>query len=186
MLKFALIALASVVVGLIVLSVLPQSERSIPDEAIVLQAAELRLYPEADPEAVWFFAVERADFLPGSRETLLHNIHQGNRSVGDTLDFTLRADHAVIDRQDNLRGERIFVHLLEANWDLDMQGRPGRQVLIDQRQGRFEVPLLYYTGAGIGESRDENVRMNFDLTNFEAGGPDTVGFNRFLDNPGQR
>ena len=105
----------------------------------------------------------------------------GKRVINNEVDFTLTSDRVTIDQADNLRGELIYVHINDANWDLDMHASEYRQVLIDQNIGKFEVPLLLYRGDGISESRDENVRMNFDLTEFEAGGPGTIGYNGFID-----
>ncbi len=184
MLRLALLALITVVIVLIGLSLLPQETREIPGSDIQLANTALTLYPEADPNAVWFFEAASADYQPNARTTTLFNVDEGRRVVGGETDFTLNADELVIDNRDNLRGDEIFVYLIEANWNLHMQADDGRQVLIDQSQGKFEVPLLTYSGDGIGESRDENVRMNFDLTDFEAGGPGTVGYNRFADTSG--
>lgn len=184
MLRLALFALIAVVVVLVGLSLLPQEVREIPGSEIGLANTALTLYPEADPNAVWFFEARSAEYQPNARTTTLFNIGDGRRVVNGETDFTLSANELVIDNRDNLRGDELFVYLLEADWNLHMQAADNRQVLIDQSQGKFEVPLLTYSGDGIGESRDENVRMNFDLTDFEAGGPDSIGYNRFADTSG--
>ncbi len=181
MLRPALLALSATVALLVTLSLLPQRERTVPGGTIALRGAQVTLYPQADPEAVWNFAAERVDYEPDTGESVLYAIADAERTVGGETDFTLASEQITIDAQENLRGQRIQAHLLEANWDLDMQGVGDRQVLIDQVQGRFEVPLLDYRGDGIGESRDQNVSMTFDLKGFSAGGPDTVGYNRFID-----
>ncbi len=181
MFRLAFLALSLTVTTLVVLSLFPQGAQVTPSGTIALSGAAVTLYPQADPDAVWNFAAERVDYEPDVQETVLYNIDDAERNVQGKTDFTLAAQRLVIDAQENLRGERIRAHLLEANWDLDMQSVDDRQVLIDQEQGRFEVPLLDYSGDGIGESRDQNVSMTFNLKDFSAGGPDTVGYNRFID-----
>lgn len=181
MFRLSLLALGVTVALLVVLSLLPARTRPVPGGTIVLSGAEVTLYPQADPAAVWNFAAERVDYQPDTGETVLRDIGDAARTVDGKVDFTLASAQITIDAEENLRGKRIQAHLIEANWDLDMQGADNRQVLIDQAQGRFEVPLLDYQGDGIGESRDQNVSMTFDLTDFSAGGPDTVGYNRFID-----
>jgi hypothetical protein len=165
---------------LIGVALLPEQARRIPDSTIQLQNAQVTLYPRADPEAIWHFSAPSVAYAPDTRETTLRNIEDGERVLGGKTDFTLRSEAVTIDADDNLRGERILVHLLDADWDLDMQAKDERLALIDQGSGRFEVPLLLYSGQGIEESRDENVRVTFDLKNFEAGGPDTIGYSSFI------
>lgn len=181
MFRLAFLALVATVALLVALSLLPQRERAVPGGTIALSNAQVTLYPQADPSAVWNFEAARVNYEPDVGETTLLEIGDAARTVNGEVDFTLASPRLTIDAQENLRGERIRAHLIEANWDLDMQADEGRQVLIDQEQGRFEVPLLDYRGDGIGESRDENVSMTFDLRDFSAGGPDTVGYNRFID-----
>lgn len=176
-----MIVLISVVAVLLALSLMPQRQRVIPDEAILLENAQVTLYPQADPEAVWQFSAPNVDYHTQRQETTLFNIQDGKRLVNNETDFTLRSERITIDANDNLRGDNIFVHLIDANWNLDMQGRAERQVYIQQREGKFEIPILDYSGDGIDSSHDENVRMNFDLTDFEAGGPDSIGYNRFVE-----
>lgn len=178
-LKLALSAAGVVLCGLAIIALLPQDVREVPDEQVTLEAPRLTLYPQADPEAVWTFGARRASYDPSSRETTLFEIEEGQRMVGEVLDFTLQSDLITIDNQDNLRGEQIFVHLIEDNSDLDMQAKEDRLVLINQRDGTFEVPRLEYTGEGLGSNLLENVRASFDLEQFEAGGPDTIGFSEF-------
>ena len=185
MFRLALLALGLTVAVLVVLSLFPQPQKVTPGGTITLSGASVTLYPQADPKAVWHFAAKNVDYEPDVQETVLHNIGDAERTVGGKTDFTLASKRLVIDAQENLRGQRIRAHLLEANWNLDMQGADGRQVLIDQQAGRFEVPLLDYSGQGIGKSRDQNVSMTFDLKDFSAGGPNTVGYNRFVDAPTQ-
>ncbi|MEZ4629389.1 MAG: hypothetical protein R2880_01480 [Deinococcales bacterium] len=180
--RLALIALAVVITVLIGLSFLPENSSTNPDTTIHLQEARLSLYPEADPDAIWHFDVAKVDYQPESREADLYEVTNGARMLGEEVDFTLVADKINIDQQDNLHGDTIFVQLVkEGDWNLDMYAHKNRQVLIDQNRGKFEVPLLLYRGSGIEESRAENVRMNFDLTEFESGGPDTENYDRFID-----
>jgi len=181
MLKLALAALLATLAVLASLTILPERERVVPDERIVLRDVHLSLYPQADRAAVWTFAADTVSYRPSSRETTLQQITDGQRLVAGVLDFTLRSGEVVIDAQDNLRGERIQVHLVEANWDLEMQARPGQPVVIDQRAGTFTVPVLSFTGDGLGANRAENVRMNFDLTDFQASCEGASCYNQFED-----
>ncbi len=174
MLKLAFLTLALVVGSLVVLALLPRSERAVPDSRIELIDAAVTLFPQADPEAVWHFASPEVDYNPDSRETTLHDVADAERRVGSATDFTLQAQEVTIDSDDNLRGEQISVHLTEEAWDLDMQARDDRLVLINQRTGLFEVPHLAWVGEG-GEGVNENMNISFDLTTFEAGGVGTVG-----------
>jgi hypothetical protein len=181
MLKLALAALLATLAVLAGLTIWPERERVVPDERIVLREVRLSLYPQADPAAVWSFAADSVSYRPSSRETTLQQISEGQRSVNGVLDFTIRADEMVIDAQDNLRGEQLLVHLVEANWDLEMQARAGQPVVIDQRAGTFSVPVLSFTGDGLGANRAENVRMNFDLTDFQASCEGVSCYNQFED-----
>lgn len=181
MLKLALTALMTILVVLAGLTILPEREQVVPDERIVLREVRLSLYPQADPAAVWHFGADSLSYRPSNRETTLQQIDEGQRLVGGVLDFTIRAEEMVIDAQDNLRGEHILAHLVEANWDLEMQARPGRPVVIDQRAGTFSVPVLLFTGDGLGTNRAENVQMNFDLTDFQASCEGASCYNQFED-----
>jgi hypothetical protein len=184
-LKLALTALVVVVLTLAAVTLLPERARVIPDSAIHLHSARVVLYPQADPQAIWYFGAETVLYEPSTRETVLLNLFDGQRTVGGEIDFTLQSERIVIDRDDNLRGERMFVHLVEAEMDLDMQAKGERLVLIDQRRGRFEVPRLELLGENM-RATYEDMRTSFDLTEFEAGGPGTVGYSEFEDAPGAR
>lgn len=178
-------ALGVTLVILIALTLWPQKPRINPSGIITLTGAAVTLYPQADPEAVWYFGSDRVNFDPNTSETTLYNIQNARRTVKNKTDFTLLAPEVVIDAEENLRGDNLKAHLVEANWNLDMRGDKNNQVLIDQAQGKFEVPVLDYSGDGIGKSHTQNASMKFDMTNFSAGGPDTIGYNRFID-PGRR
>lgn len=181
MLRLALIALAVVIVILVILSLLPEREHVIPEATIRLEQARVTLYPQADPEAVWFFEARDVAYEPNTRATTLYDIEDGARTVAGETDFTLESELVTIDQEDNLRSEQMFVHLVEANWDLDMRAKDGRTVLIDQRNGKFNIPLLFYTGDGLVNNRAEAVRMNFDLTDYEADCDGASCFNEFKD-----
>ena len=182
MLKLSLLALALVVALLLALALLPERTRVLPDETIRLENATVTLYPQADPEAVWTFRSDDVAYDPNVRETTLYNIEDSERAVAGETDFILQSPELTIDPQDNLRGSRMFVHLVEANWDLDMQADGDEGVLIDQAQGKFIIPTLDYTGEGLGDcNHAERVSMNFDLTDYNAGGEDTTSCNEFKD-----
>ena len=185
MLRLTAIALAVTVIGLLVVALLPQGERVVPGEVIELSGADVTLYPEADPEAVWYFDADTVDYDPAIGETTLYNVDDARRTVGGETDFTLASEEVVIDTEDNLRGERMLVHLVEANWDLTMQASEVQRVVIDQAEGKFEVPILDYTGDGLGQNHAENVRMNFDLTDYEAQCEGVSCRNEFRDQQAQ-
>jgi hypothetical protein len=185
--RLALIALGVVVLLLLAVSVLPERERIIPESLIRLENTTVNLYPQADPEAVWFFAAPEVSYDPDRRETVLYRIEDGERTVNRETDFTLMSDQVTIDNNDNLRGERIFIHLVEDEWDVDMETKGDRLVLIDHGAGRFEVPRITINGEGIGNSIYEDMSINFDFTDFQSGGPGTIGYSEFeTDTPTER
>ena len=178
MLRWTLVALVGVLVTLVVVAALPDRRADPPDASIRLFDARLTLYPEADPDAVWTFAVPEAAFDPSAETTTLFDLREGARRVGEEVDFTLTGDEVVIDRNDDLRGDALQAVLEADGLVLDMEARAGRQVRIDQRAGRFEVPRATITGDGL-DGVYEDMRIAFDFTEFEAGGPGTVGFATF-------
>jgi len=177
-LRFAILAFSIFLVVLTVLSLLPEQEELTPDTTIELQKTRLTLYPQADAEAIWEFEVGDVNYQPESREAQLNSVDNGSRTVNDEVDFTLKSDQLVIDSADNIRGDELFIHLVEADWDLEMLSKDGRQVLIDQNQGRFEAPTMH-TLDGNDKSVASNVTMNFDLTDYSDGGPNTIGYTTF-------
>lgn len=178
-LRVALVVLAVVVVGLLVISRLPQRQRAVPDANIALSDARVMLYPQADPEAVWTFAAPTVTYDPDASETTLLRISDGRREVRDVTDFTLTSDRIVIDANDDIRGGRIEAHLVDEDVDLDMQRRGTREVLIDQSSGQFQVPRVTITDSSGTHSVFEDMRISFDFTTFESGGPGTVGYGQF-------
>jgi len=170
--------LVVVIAALAVVALLPQRERQLPSSMLSLSTTHVTLYPQADPRAVWTFAAPEVEYDPDRRETTLLDLSDGRRVVDGSTDFTLTSDRIVIDNQDNLRGDHIRAHLIREDADLDMVAKGGREVLIDQRRGRFEVPRVTLSSAE-GSSVFEDMRISFDLTEFEAGGPGTVGYSEF-------
>jgi len=179
MTKWASLALGAVLLILIALSLGPRAERPEVREDIVLDGAVVRLFPASDPNAVWRFVAPVASYDPASRETTLTSIEDGERRVEDEVDFTLRADRLVIGRDDDLRSAHLDVHLVADDLDVEMEGVEGRQVRVDQEAGRFEVPRIRIFGEGFGESRYQEMSVSFDFTDFQAGGPDTIGYSEF-------
>ena len=180
MTRAALFTLAAVVLVLFALSLLPDRRPDLPDATIALTDARVVLLPEADPTAVWTFSAPTARFDPDRDTTEMFGVDDGERRVHGVLDFTLRAERLVIDRRDDLIAERIEVHLVADDWDVTMEGREGRNVLVRQDVGRFEVPHVEITGEGIGRSVYQDMRISFDFTDFQAGGPGTVGTSAFV------
>lgn len=182
--RIALLVLVAVVGLLAVVALLPDTRVPVPGSAIVLSDAHVTLYPQADPEAVWQFTAPTVEYDPERQEATLLAIDDGRRTVGGATDFTLASERVVIDRDDNLRGDAMLAHLVEDEIDLDMRAKGDRLVLIDQREGRFEVPRATMSGPDLGESVFEDMRISFDFTDFQAGGAGTVGYAQFVvDSP---
>lgn len=182
----ALLALLAVIVALVVVSLLPQRQRAVPDSTIDLHDATVALYPESDPKAVWSFEAPDVQYDPTKQDTTLSDIRDGRRVVDGKTDFTLASKRIVIDGNDNLHGEHIQAHLVSEDVNLDMVGAKGRQVLINQRHGQFEVPRVTVTDPDKNTIVFEDMRIGFDFTTFQAGGPGTVGYGEFVvSSPGK-
>ena len=179
----ALIGLGVVVAVLLLVTQLPQHRRTTPGSTITLSSADVTLYPQADPHAVWAFKAPTVRFDPDLRETTLLDIQNGKREVAGKTDFTLASNKVVIGSNDNLRGDHIVAHLLSEDVTLDMVAKGGRQVLIDQQKGRFEVPHVTVTDPQDNTIVFEDMRIGFDFTTFQAGGPGTVGYGTFVVSP---
>lgn len=179
MIRWAPWALSLVVATLLVVAVAPRPERVDVIEVIDLTEAVVTLFPAADPDAVWRFSAPQARYDTVFRDTTLWNVRDGERRVGDEVDFTLDSDRIVIDRNDDLRTDAMFVHLVEDDLDVTMTGSGERQVFVDQDEARFEVPFIDIAGEGFGESRYQDMLVSFDFTDFQAGGPGTVGISTF-------
>jgi hypothetical protein len=176
-LRYAFIALAFVLVLLVILSLLPQNRAVIPDSTIDLQNAKVVLYPQQDQDAVWRFSSPTVEYNPDSRDTTLFNVQDGERVENGETDFTLESPQVIISNDDNLRGDKIIVKLLEEETTLDMQSKADRQVLIDQSAGQFAIPYVKLSGDIRGEY--ENMYISFDLRKFNSGGVGTVGYSEF-------
>lgn len=177
-LSAALLVLVAVIASLALLASLPDRRPEVPDTRIRLFDVDLTLHPEADPEAVWSFRSPEAHFDPRLETTTLMAVEDGRRTVDGVVDFTLEGDEVMIDRNDDLIGDRLRAHLVADGWDLEMASRGARQVRIAQREGRFEVPHAEISGEGL-DGVYEDMLISFDFTEFEAGGPGTVGYASF-------
>lgn len=179
-LRYGGLAFAVVLAALLVLAVFSgEGDREVGDDRIVLESASVRLLPRSDPGAVWRFEAPVVRYDLSTGEASLEPVQEGSRSVGDRVDFRLSAPSLTVRSNDDLRADTLNVFLVEDNLNVDLRASSERQVLVDHRAGRFEVPSLRMYGEGFGESRYENVITNFDFTEFEAGGSGTVGFSRF-------
>jgi len=175
------LAVIVVVLGLLVVLALQDDDgANVPDAAITLSAAEVALYPQADPGSVWYFSAPTVEYLPETQESTLLNIADGRRTVDGQTDFTLTSESVTIDRSDNIRGAVMDAHLVEDEIDLHMEAKGDRLVLINQETGQFEVPRATMTGPDLGASVFEDMRISFDFTDFESGGPGTVGYSEFI------
>ncbi len=184
MLRLSFIALISVFAILFIISLLPKTSQTIPDEAIKLANVSLTLYPQEDPNAVWDFKSPSVEYKPESRETVLYNIKDAARRIDDEIDFTIESEKIIIASDDNIWGEKIKAQIIGDKNDpsddyfLDMEAKNDRQVLINQRQGEFEIPHLQMTSEGSVQIY-ENVFTDFAIEEFRAGGEGTVGYASF-------
>jgi hypothetical protein len=178
--RFVLAGLSLLLLSLFALTLLPDRRAPLPDARIALSGARVMLYPTADPQAEWTFIAPTALFDPNEGTTELFAVEDAHRAVAGVIDFTLRAERLFIDRRDDLIAERIEAHLVADEWDVLMERRGERNVLVRQETGRFEVPHVEIRGEGIGESIYQDMRITFDFTDFEAGGPGTVGTSSFV------
>lgn len=188
MLRLSFIVLICVFAILFVISLLPKSRQVIPDEAIKLAQVSLRLYPQEDPNAIWDFKSPTVEYKPEGQETVLYDIKDAARRVNDKIDFTIESDKIIIASDDNIWGEKIKAQIIgdpndpDDDYFLEMEAKNDRQVLINQRQGEFEIPHLQMTSEG-SEQIYENVFTDFAIEEFRAGGVDTVGYASFeIDN----
>ncbi|MEX2542220.1 MAG: hypothetical protein WD314_10425 [Trueperaceae bacterium] len=180
MLKTALLLFAVTVTVLVILAVLPERERTLPDQRITLSNARVTLYPEADPQAIWRFQAPEASYDPERNESTLYQIADGRREVAGDVDFTVASEKLTINRRDDILGELVFAFLVETGECLTMQGNPEAPVVIDQEQGKFEVPVLEITGPSWGDdTRLEQMSVSFDLEDFDGGGTGTTTVTEF-------
>ena len=188
MLRLALIVFGGVIALLFGLTLLPERRRTIPDSSITLSQTNLTLYPQEDPEAEWFFSTPEAQYNPDTSETLMRSIENGERRLvlEDKTDFTLEAEEIIITGDDNLRSNQMSANMLfdvddpDDDYLLEMQGDPqdGRQIIINQREGVFEIPSVELTGDGVLD-RKQNMRIGFDFEVFESGGEGTGSYSEF-------
>lgn len=185
MLRISLLLFFGVIALLVGLALRPETRRELPDSAVQLHDTTVTLYPQADSEAIWHFASPDVSYDPDSGVSTLHDLSDGRRTVDGATDFTLQTDELVIDRDDNLRGNLIHALLERTGECLTMAGDSGQPVVINQRQGRFEVPVMRIDGPSWGsENQWERVDASFDLESFSAGGPGTNTVNEFMVNSG--
>ena len=188
MLRIALIVFGSVVALLFVVTLLPERRRAIPDSSITLSQTSLTLYPQEDPEAVWFFSTPEALYNPDTSETLMRSIENGERRIleDDRTDFTIESEELTITGDDNLRADNMLANMLfdvenpDDDYLLDMEGNSeeGSQILINQREGVFEIPFVTLTGDGVVDEK-QNMRIGFDFEVFESGGEGTRSYSQF-------
>lgn len=175
MLKTALLLFAVTITVLVILALLPENEAVLPDQQIKLTNARVTLFPQADPEAVWRFESPAAEYDPESGESVLYDIDEGRREVAGEVDFTVASEELIIDRRDDILGDLVFAFLVETGECLTMRGSDESPVLIDQRRGMFDVPVIEITGPSWGDNtRLEQMRISFDLEDFDGGGPGTT------------
>lgn len=180
MTRLALVVFAVVVGALVVLALLPPQERIAPEGTVLLHGATVTLYPQADPEAIWYFASDTVDYEPSRRETTLSALKRGERVVGDEVDFTLQANELIIDRHDDIRTSSVTAHLEADDLTVVMSHKGDRLVLIEQRTGLFHIPRAQLSGGSLGDTVFEDMRASFDFTDFSSGGLGTVGYAEFI------
>lgn len=180
MFRIALAVFSVVAVGLFLLSRLSGERQAIPEQTIFLSGVSLTLYPQADPGATWRFTAPDVIYDPERRTTTLVDLDSGERIEDGEVDLQLAAAEVVIDAREDLRADRMFALLSGSGECLTMLGNDEEQVVVDQQEGSFVIPLLELQGEGFGgENRWQQVRTSFDLQEFEAGGPGTTTVNEF-------
>ena len=185
MLRGILWLFAVTLILLVALTLLPEESQVMPDEQVRLHDARVVLYPRADTEAIWYFGSPEVSYSPADGTAMLTDLSDGRRTVAGETDFTLHASALLIDASDNLSGEQLTVHLLQNDECLLMLAQGGEDVVINQDEGLFLVPLLHIEGAAWGNDNQwQRVRASFDLEQFSAGGPGTVTVNEFLAGDG--
>lgn len=178
--KTALLLFAVTVVVLLILAVLPERERELPDQNIKLSNSSVTLYPQEDPEAVWRFAAPEASYDPETSESTLYRLEDGRREVAGDVDFTVASERLTINRREDILGDLIFAYLVETRECLTMRGGGDAPVKIDQQAGVFEVPVMEISGPSWGDNTHlERVIVSFDLEEFEGGGPGTTTTTEF-------
>lgn len=180
MTRLALLVFAVVIGTLAVFALLPPPEQTAPEATVYLQDTTVVLYPQADPEAVWYFASRDVTYNPQKRETTLKALDQGERVVGGEVDFTIEANELIIDRQEDIRSAAITAYMPADDLTVAMSEKAGRLVLIDQREGLFHIPQARLSGGSLGNTMFEDMRASFDFTDFSSGGPGTVGYAEFI------
>ena len=186
MLKAALWLFAAIIALLTVLALQPGEQQELPPAEVLLNDVSVVLYPRADEEAVWRFASPQVDYSPDSSTSVLRSLSDGRRTVDGETDFTLAADELLIDANENLRGDRVIVNLLQSGECLTMLADSSGPVVIEQSSGLFRVPQLHIAGPAWGSDNQWlRVEASFDLEDFSAGGPGTLTVNEFLAGDGQ-
>lgn len=175
-----LLLFAVTITVLVVLALLPERGIVLPDQQIKLANAQVTLYPQSDAQAVWRFEAPAAEYDPEEGQSVLFDIDDGHREVGGEVDFTVASEKLTINRRDDILGDLVFAYLVETGECLTMSGTASAPVLIDQRRGVFDVPVVEISGPSWGEdTRLEQMRISFDLESFEGGGPGTTTTTEF-------
>ena len=88
----------------------------------------------------------------------------------------------VIGSDENITGDLITAYIPDAAITLTMRSGAGRPVVLDQRQGKFIVPDLYFTGEGLGDNTAKNANHEFrHLRTWRPTAADETCQNQFID-----
>lgn len=187
--KVSLLFLLALLAFAAIFALLPTPDRVAANTGAHLQDVQLALYPMRDPDAVWQFSAAQVSNDPTTGTTELRQLSQGERLLRqknaqgaytgkETLDATLRAQNITIDNQDNLLTDQAQITLVKHCADIDLKGRPGEPVRIDQGFG-FIVPVAEMTSPSIN-GHIEKLQMTFDFK-FQDADPDHSNFTYDLD-----
>ena len=137
---------AATLLILVALTLLPDDRPAVPAEQVELNDVTVVLYPRSDADAVWYFGSPSVHYSPGSRESVLKDLHDGRRTVGGETDFTLRLHLDRFERQAN--GEV----LLAASWIVE-GGASGAPLMIRSASIRETVGADSYDAIVAAMSR---------------------------------
>ena len=161
MTRLALIFLAVLVVGGLILSVLPNPGRA-PLGEVTLEGVDFELYPAADLDAKWTFKASKVVYNPETRESIATLTGDGQRLVKGKVDLFLRAPEVRIDAEDNLSTQEAKIFVPDGCYALTLGQPQGGPVVINQNSG-YSAPYAQIDSPGYSQ-KGGNFTSNFEIT----------------------
>src|SRR5690554_8050752 len=115
--------MAVVVAVLLFLALRDEGQVEVPDAVITLRDTQVTLYPQADPDAVWYFSAPRVKYVPERQEATLFDIADGRRTEGGDIGFTPDSERETKDKSDKIRDAANAALLVEVEIDLLLQAK---------------------------------------------------------------